>query len=444
MDPIVTFALISLALAVVVLAALLLRLKGGGSADSGSLSRDLVAVRDELARSIAQSQTQLDNRFEQFRISLENAAKNQRDEATGARQELQKSLAESLGKMSDQVRELSDSNARKQTEMQQAVQTSIDKMQKGNEEKLEKMRETVDEKLQGTLEKRLGESFKLVSDRLESVQQGLGEMQALATGVGDLKRVLTNVKSRGTWGEVQLERQLADMLSPNQYEKNAQTKRDSTGRVEFAVKMPGKTEDRPVLLPIDSKFPNEAYERLLAAQETGEKTDIERATKAFESAIREQAKLIHDKYIDVPNTTNFAIMYLPTEGLFAEVVRSPGLSSELQNKFRVQVNGPSTLNAYLTSLQMGFLTLAMEKKSSEVWDALKDAKEQFRLYGQVWVKLEGHLKTAQNTVKLAKTRTAAIERKLRSVEVPELAAGAEDAALDAAILELESEGDFAE
>ena len=418
MDPLVIFALAFLAAAVAVLSVLLLRSKSNGNTDTSAITRDLGAVRDELARSIAQSQMQLDARFEQFRTSLENSAKNQREEATASRQELQKLLAE----------------------MQQGVQLSVEKMQKGNEEKLEKMRETVDEKLQGTLEKRLGESFKLVSERLESVQKGLGEMQNLASGVGDLKRVLTNVKSRGTWGEVQLERQLEDMLAPSQYEANVKTKSGSDSLVEFAVKMPGREDGEYVYLPIDSKFPQEDYERLLTAQEQGDKDSIERFEKELEKAIKLQAKTIHDKYIEVPRTTDFAIMYLPTEGLFAEVVRRPGLTTELQNKYRVQITGPSTFNSFLNSLQMGFRTLAIEKSASDVWKVLSAAKAEFQKYGQVWDKLQRQLQTAQNTVSEAKTRTNAIERKLRTVESLELGdAGDEPLAIEAEVLDAEAE-----
>ena len=393
------------------------RSTGGASVD---FSRDLAANRDELSRLITANQIQLDQRFETLRTSLESSAKNQREEATESRVELQKSMNESISKLADQIRDLTEANSRKQIEMQNTMQTSLEKMQKGNEEKLEKMRETVDEKLQGTLEKRLGESFKLVSDRLESVQKGLGEMQSLATGVGDLKRVLTNVKSRGTWGEVQLSRQLEDMLAPSQYESNVKTKAGSNDLVEFAVKMPGREEGEHIYLPIDSKFPQEDYERLLQAQEIGDIDALDKATKAIEMAIKAQAKTISEKYIDVPHTTDFAIMYLPTEGLFAEVIRRPGLTSELQNKYRVQVTGPSTLSSFLNSLQMGFRTLAIEKSASDVWKILSAAKTEFHKYGQVWDKLQRQLETAQKTVADAKTRTNVIERKLKSVETLEV------------------------
>jgi DNA recombination protein RmuC len=318
------------------------------------------------------------------------------------------------------IAELTDSNAKKQTEMQQTLQTEIDKMRKGNEEKLEKMRETVDEKLQGTLEKRLGESFKLVSDRLEAVQRGLGEMQTLANDVGSLQKVLSNVKSRGGWGEVQLERQLEDVLAPSQYEKNVKIKPNSNDVVEFAVKLPGRADGEYVYLPIDSKFPQEDYERLQAAQDAGSAEDVATATKAVERAIRAQAKLISDKYLHAPISTDFAIMYLPTEGLFAEVVRRPGLTSDLQNNYRVLVTGPTTLMSLLNSLQMGFKTLAIEKSASDVWKVLGAAKTEFNKYSVVLDKLAKQLETAQNTVTEAGVRTRAVSKSLSKVEELEI------------------------
>ena len=356
--------------------------------NSAQIRGEMTQLRNDLVRQLGENQGQLDTRFEQLRESVSRASVQQRDEANASRKEVQDALL---------------------------------KMQEGNEKKLEEMRLTVDEKLQGTLERRLGESFKLVSDRLEAVQKGLGEMQGLATGVGDLKRVLTNVKSRGTWGEVQLARQLEDMLAPNQYEANVKTKRNSNAQVEFAIKYPGQVEGELVYLPIDSKFPQEDYERLVLAQEAGDPAAIAESTKALLRAIKLQAKTIQEKYIDVPHTTDFAIMYLPTEGLFAEVIRQPGLASELQNSYRIGVAGPTTLSALLSSLQMGFRTLAIEKSASEVWQVLAAAKVEFTKYGQVWDRLQKQLATAQNTVADAKTRTTAIERKLRNVEVASFA-----------------------
>lgn len=423
------------AIGLVIIIAVWIITRSKGSQD---ISKPLSDMRDEVIRQISTSQTQIDNKLEIHRQATETSGKTQREEAATSRAELQKTLNESLEKMSVALKELTEANARKQVELQNSMQTAIDKMQKGNEEKLEKMRETVDEKLQGTLEKRLGESFKLVSDQLESVQKGLGEMQQLATGVGDLKRVLTNVKNRGGWGEVQLARQLEDMLSPEQYEANVKIKANSDALVEFAIKLPGRQEGEFVYLPIDSKFPQEDYERLLAAQELGEKEAIELANKELEKAIKAQAKIISDKYIDVPRSTDFGVMYLPTEGLFAEVIRRPGLANDLQNKFRVQVTGPTTLMALLNSLQMGFKTLAIEKSTSDVWRILSAAKAEFQKYGQVWDKLQRQLNTAQNTVAAAKTRTNAIERTLRNVETGNsIESSPEFEAIESMVAELE-------
>jgi DNA recombination protein RmuC len=310
--------------------------------------------------------------------------------------------------------------------MQITLQTEIEKMSKGNEEKLEKMRETVDEKLQGTLEKRLGESFKLVSENLEAVARGIGEMKNLANDVGSLQKVLTNVKSRGGWGEVQLERQLEDVLAPSQYEKNVKIKPGSNDLVEFAVKLPGRADGEYVYLPIDSKFPHEDYEKLQNAQETGSAEDVASAAKAVENAIKTQAKKISEKYLHVPVSTDFAIMYLPTEGLFAEVVRRPGLTSELQNTYRVLVTGPTTLMSLLNSLQMGFKTLAIEKSASDVWKVLSAAKTEFGKYSGVMDTLARQLETAQKTVSQAGTRTRAVNKALSKVEDLELPSSSAD------------------
>ncbi|MFD2840634.1 DNA recombination protein RmuC [Populibacterium corticicola] len=357
---------------------------------------------------------QMTARFELLKAANEEKLEHVRI-AVG--EKLQTTLSESLEKNSKSIELLNERNAKKHAELQELLTVELTKLREGNEAKLEKMRETVDEKLQGTLEKRLGESFQLVSTRLEEVHKGLGEMQTLASDVGGLKRVLTNVKSRGGWGEVQLARQLEDLLTPEQYESNVAIKPSSSERVEFAVKLPGKDHnDKPVFLPIDSKFPQEDYERLLIAAEQGDKEQVELAGQALERAIIAQAKTINSKYIDPPHSTDFAIMYLPTEGLFAEAVRRPGLVSKLQNEYRINITGPTTLSSLLNSLQMGFRTLAIEKRSSEVWEVLGQAKKEFLKYGEVWDKLEKQLSTAQNTVKEAGVRTRAIGRKLRDVE----------------------------
>lgn len=348
-----------------------------------------------------------------------------RQDLSAQRGELRQTLGEVRTEIDAKLGSMADGNARRHLQLQTLMQEQMDKLRAGNEAKLEQMRETVDEKLQGTLEKRLGESFELVSKRLEMVQQGLGEMQSLAQDVGGLKRVLINVKSRGTWGEVQLERQLEDILTRDQYEQNVTIVPGSREAVEFAVILPGR-EAGTIYLPIDSKLPQEDYERLLDAQESGDKAAVEQASRALDKAIIEQAKLISGKYIAPPHSTDFAIMYLPTEGLFAEVVRRPGLASKLQTEHRVLVTGPTTLMSLLNSLQMGFRTLAIEKRSSEVWQVLAAAKDEFRKYGDVWDKLGKQLSAAQNTVQAAGTRTRAVERTLRDVESNQVTASSED------------------
>lgn len=392
------------------------------------LRQDLATQRGELSQSLAVGQQQLDTRLQTVATAQTGELAREREARISAQTEQRELLERSLTGLADRMHANSRAALEAQTQLQQALrdeltkqqtvmQQELEKLRQGNEAKLEKMRETVDEKLQGTLERRLGESFKLVSDRLEQVQKGLGEMQTLASDVGGLKRVLTNVKSRGSWGEVQLARQLEDMLTPEQYAENVAVRPGSAERVEFAVKLPGRGEgDTPVWLPVDSKFPQEDYDRLLEAQESGEKDAADAASKRVEQVILAQAKLIRDKYIEPPHSTDFAIMYLPTEGLFAEVIRRPGLASRLQNEFHVTVAGPTVLMSLLNSLQLGFRTLAIEKRSSEVWQVLAAAKLEFQKYGQVWEKLEKQLTTAQNTVSEAGRRTRAVERRLRSVE----------------------------
>jgi DNA recombination protein RmuC len=383
-----------------------------GAVDVGAIEK---SVRAEL-RTMG---TDLRQDLSAQRLELGDHLKRERDERQGSHTEMRRDV-EALKQGNETKLDAMRVTIEEKLQSTQALmREELEKMRTGNESKLEKMRETVDEKLQGTLEKRLGESFTLVSTRLEEVQKGLGEMQSLAADVGGLKRVLTNVKSRGGWGEVQLQRQLEDLLTPEQYEVNVAIKPDTNERVEFAVKMPGRDGNgTPVYLPIDSKLPQEDYERLLDAQERGEKAEIEDAGKALEKAIIEQAKVIAKKYVEPPLTTDFAIMYLPTEGLFAEVVRRPGLASRLFSDYRVSIAGPTTLASLLNSLQMGFRTLAIEKRSSEVWQVLAATKEEFRKYGDVWARLGKQLQTAQNTVSEAGRRTRAVQRKLKDVESP--------------------------
>jgi len=298
-----------------------------------------------------------------------------------------------------------------------AVSGELEKVRGENAAKLEEMRRTVDEKLHDTLEKRLGESFDLVSRRLEDVSKGLGEMQQLATGVGDLKNVLTNVKSRGTWGEFQLGALLAETLAPDQYAANVKTNPRSAELVEFAVRLPGRGgEDGPVWLPIDAKFPKEDYERLQAAADRADKEAAEAALRGLERRLKESAKDIRDKYLCPPYTTDFGILFLPTEGLYAEVLRRPGLVDELQRAWRVSVAGPTTLTALLNSLQMGFRTLAIEKRSSEVWRVLGAVKSEFLKFGEVFERVQRKIEDADKILKSAEVRTRAMNRKLRAVE----------------------------
>ena len=301
-------------------------------------------------------------------------------------------------------------------EVRATLEAKLGAIQQDNAAKLEQMRATVDEKLQNTLETRLGHSFRLVSERLEAVQRGLGEMQNLATGVGDLKRVLTNVKTRGILGEVQLGSLLEQMLTAEQYESNAITVPGSSERVEFAIRMPGQGEGEHILLPIDAKFPMEDYQRLLEAQEIADIEAAAIAGRALEVRVREEAKRIKGKYVAPPHTTDFAVLFLPTEGLFAEVIRRPGLFELLQREHRVTVAGPTTLSALLNSLQMGFRTLAIAKRSSEVWALLGAVKNEFGKFGVVLEKTRKQLDTVRNSIDSAGQRTRAIERKLRGVE----------------------------
>lgn len=301
--------------------------------------------------------------------------------------------------------------------LRQTVENRLAAIQSDNQHKLEQMRLTVDEKLHNTLEQRLGESFKLVSERLEQVHKGLGEMQTLASGVGDLKKVLTNVKVRGTWGEVQLDQLLEQILSPDQYAKNVVTRPKASERVEFAIKLPGRDGNGSVVwLPIDAKFPLEDYQKLIDAQEAGDMRAMDEAGRALETRIRSEAKVIRDKYLEPPHTTDFGLLFLPIEGLYAEVIRRPGLFDSLQREYRVTVTGPTTLTAILNSLQMGFRTLAIEKRSSEVWQVLGAVKTEFGKFGEILAKTRKKLEEASKTIGQAESRTRAIDRKLKEVE----------------------------
>ena len=297
-----------------------------------------------------------------------------------------------------------------------AVESRLTAIQADNANKLEEMRRTVDEKLHATLEQRLGESFKLVSDRLEQVHRGLGEMQTLAAGVGDLKRVLTNVKTRGTWGEVQLSALLEQLLTAEQFGCNVATKPDSNERVDFAIRLPGKDDGAVVWLPIDAKYPIEDYQRLLDAQDRGDPGGVEEASRAIEIRLKNEAKSIHEKYVAPPYTTDFALLYLPLEGLYAEALRRPGLAEALQRDWRVSLTGPTTLAAMLNSLQMGFRTLAIEQRSAEVWAVLGAVKTEFSKFGEALAHTKKKLDEASNSISKAETRTRQLTRRLKEVE----------------------------
>ena len=339
------------------------------------------------------------------------------DDRARLEQTLGTQIANIAGLQSGQLDRLTKANEDKLAEMRATLEAKLKELQTGNEAKLEQMRLTVDEKLHKTLETRLGESFKLVSERLEAVHKGLGDMQTLAADVGNLQKVLTNVKARGTWGEVQLENLLEQMLTAEQYAKNVATKPGSSERVEFAIRLPGRTgDDQPVWLPIDAKFPREDYERLVEAEDRADSVAAEAAAKQLEIRIRDEAKKIHEKYIAPPHTTDFGLLFLPIEGLYAEVLRRPGLTDRLQREYRVTVAGPTTLAALLNSLQMGFRTLAIEKRSSEVWQVLGAVKTEFGKFGELLARTKKQLDTVSSTLGDAESKTRTIERKLRNVE----------------------------
>ena len=367
-------------------------------------------ARMEQAANFSQLQLSLGTQLDALRSAIAAHAQSGREEQSLTL----KRFGDTLNQM---LATLTESNAQRMAEIRVTLETKIKDLQVDNATRLEEMRKTVDEKLHATLEQRLGESFKLVSDRLEKVHQGLGEMQQLAIGVGDLKRVLTNVKTRGTWGEVQLEMLLEQVLTPEQYGKNVETVPGSGERVEFAIKLPGQVEGgKPVWMPIDAKFPKEQYERLAEAAERADADGVASAGRELERAVRLEAKTIAEKYLSPPLTTDFAILFLPTEGLYAEVMRRPGLADDLQRTHRVSIAGPSTLSALLNSLQMGFRTLALEQRSSEVWQVLGAVKTEFGKFGDVLSATRTALERAAKNIELAETRSRQMARKLKTVE----------------------------
>ncbi len=368
------------------------------------------ALRDELTRSASTTRQELLQSLTQFQQLLSQGLQ---------------SSNQSLAAQAIATREAQDQAARRSAQAQtealqqlsEKVEQKLTAIQSDNEKKLEQMRATVDEKLHATLEQRLGESFKQVADRLEQVHKGLGEMQTLARDVGSLSRVLTNVKTRGIYGEVQLAGLLEQVFTAEQYARNVATIPGSSERVEFAIRLPGQRDDgEPLWLPIDAKFPREDYERLLDAQERADAPGVEAAAKAIETRLRAEARTIREKYIAPPHTTDFGILFVPTEGLYAEALRRPGLLEALQREHKVMLAGPTTLLATLTSLQMGFRTLALEKRSAEVWEVLGAVKTEFGKFGEVLAKTKKKLDEASQTIDLAETRTRAMTRKLKSVE----------------------------
>jgi len=387
-------------------------------AQSERLEREL---RTEISQSGVQGRQEAMHNLTLFQQSLlqqsAEATRTQNQQIDALAQQLallQKSLTDSLA---HQVNTLSESNARRLTEMRGTMETQLAQLQQSNAAKLDEMRQTVDDKLQATLQARLGESFKQVADRLEQVHKGLGEMHTLAQGVGDLKHLLTNVKTRGMFGEAQLASLLEQVLTPEQYAIQVATKPGDKNRVDFAIRLPGRSDSgQPVWLPIDAKFPNEDYERLLEAQGRADPVQAELCAKALEARIKLEAKSIADKYLEPPHTTDFAIMFLPTEGLYAEVLRRPGLMEALQRDHRVTLAGPTNLMAMLNALQMGFRTLALEKRSSEVWQVLGAVKTEFGKFGDVLSRVRNQTQTVLNTLDQAQTRSNMMSRALRQVD----------------------------
>lgn len=381
----------------------------------------------ENTAAMGQATRELLNRFQSVEVRLDQSEKilneglrTLRDEMRDSSREGREESARSVNRFGEllveQLGQLMRLNDGRMVSIQQTLEERLRELQAGNEERLEKMRALVDEKLHATLEKRLGEAFASVSERLEKVHQGLGEMKALTADMGDLKKVLTNVKARGTWGEIQLGALLDQILTPEQYGKNVATRPGKSERVEFAIRLPGVMEGVPVWMPIDSKFPQEDYLRIIAASEAADVDALAESSKALERRVVSEAKSIHEKYIEPPHTTDFAILYLPVEGLYAEALRINGLCERLTRDYRVVIAGPTTIAALLNSLQMGFRTLAIEKRSSEVWVLLGQVKTEFGKFGDVLDKARIKIEQVGKELGNAQVRTRSIERRLRQVQ----------------------------
>ena len=394
--------------------------------DSTKLSEDISApIKNELKENRLELNASLKDNRQELNDNLDRVSKNIESKLQAIKEGIDKNSAVSRDELSKSLKEFGETFSKSVTEFNnlqkekfEAMENKQDELVKSTELKLEKMRETVDEKLHKTLEERLGQSFKIVSERLEAVQKGLGEMQNLATGVGDLKKVLSNVKTRGVLGEIRLGNILEQILAPEQYDDNVKTKSGSNDHVEYAIKLPGRDDDgKQVYLPIDAKFPQEDYVRLQTAYDEGDLAGIDAATRSLTNSIKKFAKDIHSKYIDPPNTTDFGIMFLPIEGLFAEVVRQPDLVAHLQRDYKIIITGPTTLAAMLNSLQMGFKTLAIQKRSSEVWKILGAVKTEFNKFGGVLEKAQKKINEANKEIDtLVGTRTRMMMSKLKKVE----------------------------
>jgi len=407
------------------------------------LASDGVQSREAMAEGTHALGQRVQERFDALGAATRGTLDSLKSDIHGQLGAMSAALKDQLGvttqELARQLSGLVASHQRGGEALRNALNERLAAIQSDNAARLEEMRRTVDEKLHATLEQRLGESFKLVSERLEQVHKGLGEMQTLAGSVGDLKRVMTNVKTRGTWGEVQLAALIDNVLTGEQYARNVKTVPGSDELVEFAIRLPGRSDDAPVWLPVDSKYPVEHYQRLVDAQEAADKAAMQAAGNAFEASIRGEAKKIHAKYVAPPHTTDFAVLYLPTEGLFAEVMRRPGLVEAVQNEARVMITGPANFAAMLSSLQMGFKTLAIEKRSSEVWGVLGQVKTEFAKFGDVVEATRKSIDAAAKRFEQVDVRTRAIQRKLRGVQElpapeppPALQPGAEAADQDGA------------
>lgn len=366
---------------------------------------------EKTIKNLFENELSANKQFNEFVIS---AIKNYNDNVANYLSNLSKAQIQQLTSIENRLNQILQENENKLNRVSDILANNLRTLQENNDKKLEQMRQTVDEKLSSTLEKRLGESVQIIVKGLDTVSKGIGEMQSLASGVGDLKRVLTNVKTRGGWGEVQLSNLLEQILAPNQYEAQVRIKQNSTERVDFAVILPGK-DNNTLYLPIDAKFPMEDYSRLCEASERNDMREVEVQTKNLEARIKEEAKNICEKYISVPTTTDFAVMYLPVEGLYAEVIRRPALCEFLQHKYKIMICGPTTLTALLNSLQMGFKTLAIEKRSSEIWNTLSVFKMEFNKFVELLAKTQKKIDEASNTLDFATKKTRTIQKKLKDV-----------------------------